>query len=109
MLAFLKRILNPDDGHLANLLAEHAASVVTRTEIVRDGIAFIFEEHKSGVTFVHATRRIKPYKHALFRVESKSEAIAWCDDGLVPPGETSDLLKQLQVGTWPMTHSVDDI
>jgi hypothetical protein len=80
---------------------DHAASVASRVDVVRDGIAYTFEELKSGMTYVHATRRTKPYKRAMFQVANKAEAIAWREDGVVPHGETADLLRQLQAGTWP--------
>lgn len=101
MLAFLKSVFNPGKAHLDKLLADHAASVVSRANVVRDGIAYTFEEHKSGITYVYAARRTKPYKRATFQVENKTEAVAWREGGVVPQGETADLLSQLQAGTWP--------
>lgn len=109
MIAFLKRVFNPGGAHLDRLLAGHAASVASRLDVERDGIAYTFEEHKSGLTYVYATRCTKPYKRATFQVENKAEAVAWREDGVVPPGETADLLRQLKAGTWPKSHSVDDI
>ncbi|MFC3110862.1 hypothetical protein ACFQAT_28390 [Undibacterium arcticum] len=109
MFTFLRRVFNPGAAHLDNLLAKHAASVASRFDVVRDGIVYTFEEHKSGITYVYAARRTKPYKRATFQVENKAEAVAWREDGVVPAGETADLLRQLQAGTWPKSRSVDDI
>lgn len=101
MLAFLKSVFNPGKAHLDQLLADHAASVVSRADVVRDGIAYTFEEHLSGMTYVYAARRTKQYKRATFQVANKAEAVAWREDGVVPQGETADLLRQLQSGNWP--------
>lgn len=109
MIAFLKRVSNPGSAHLDRLLADHAASVASRLDVERDGISYTFEEHKSGLTYVYATRCTQPYKRATFQVTNKAEAVAWREDGVVPPGETADLLRQLKAGTWPNSLSVDDI
>jgi hypothetical protein len=101
MFTFIKHLFNPSAAHLDKLLAEQAASVASRAAVVRDGIAYTFEEHKNGITIVEASRRTKPYKRATFQIENKAEAVAWREDGVVPPGETADLLRQLQAGTWP--------
>lgn len=109
MSAFIKRIFNPGVAHLDKLLVDHAASIVSRIDVERDGIAYTFEEHKSGLTYVYATRCTEPYTRGTFQVVKKAEAVAWRQDGVVPPGETADLLRQLKAGTWPKSHSVDDI
>lgn len=101
MFAFLKRVFNPAGAHLDKLLADHTASVASRLDVVRDGIAYTFEEHKSGMTYVYATRCTKPYKRATFQVKNNTEAVAWREDGVVPPGEAADLLRQLEAGAWP--------
>lgn len=108
MFTFLRRVFNPGAAHLENLLAKHAASVANRFDVVRDGIAYTFEEHKSGLTYVYAARRTKPHMRATFQVANKTEAILWREDGVIPAGEIANLLRKLQAGTWPNSHSVDD-
>lgn len=77
--------------------------VVGRTNLVRDGIAFQFIELESGMFYVNAARRTKPYLQATFMTECKEVGEAWRDFGQVPSGETHQLFEQFQLGTWPTT------
>lgn len=78
-----------------------AADIVGRKSIIRDGIAYIFEERKRGITYVYATRRLHPHKNAVFQVLNRAQALAWFEDGIFPDEETQDLVMRLQAGTWP--------
>lgn len=82
----------------ANQFEQH---VVGRTNLVRDGIAFEFIELRSGMFYVNAARRTKPYLQATFMTESKEVGEDWRDTGQVPNGETHQLFEQFQQGTWP--------
>lgn len=101
MFDFLKRLFNPATEHVEKLASEFEASVTEKTSVVRDGVAYTFLKHKSGLTTVHAARRTKPYKRAVFQIEDQAAAVAWRDDGVIPSGEVSDLVRQFQAGTWP--------
>lgn len=101
MWDFLRRLFNPDKAYIDKLLAEQEASVVSRLNLVRNGIAYTFVEHQDGTTWVFAARRTKPYTQATFQVKNRADAIAWYEDGVVPPGQIFELLKQFEAGTWP--------
>ena len=99
MFESVRRLFQPVDP-LKQVFDEFEADIVARTQIVRDGVQLRFLERKSGDYAVLLERRTKPFLKATF-IADKSAAVAWRDDGEVPPGEISDLFAKFQLGTWP--------
>lgn len=90
------------EKHLRKMIEDQRERTISQKRVIRDGIAYDFCEFVSGKFCVQATRRIKPNLTALFVVEDKAVAENWRDHGVVPEGEISELLPQLQNGKWPV-------
>lgn len=82
-------------------LADFEKNVLNRTDLVRDGVAFQFIEMQSGMFYVQAARRTKPYLQATFQVVNKADGEAWRDTGQVPSGEIQQHLSLFKLGVWP--------